>query len=84
LVNGMAIMEPTSGGTTIPAGGANTSTGNTVGSEFWLDLDAAEAANHGGFIKQPLTIELQVMWPSLPPTGPLIGAGSLRARLEKK
>lgn len=84
VVNGIALMEPTVAGTTAPASAAYWSNGTSIGSEFWLDLDAAEAAHPGVFIKQPLVIELQAKWPSVPPSAPLTGSATLRARLEKK
>jgi hypothetical protein len=46
---------------------------------WWLDLDAAEAANPGTFIGQPLTIELNAG-----SSNPTVATASLRARLQKK
>jgi hypothetical protein len=48
---------------------------------YWLDLDAAEAANPGTFINQPLGIVLQASSPGN--TGRPFGA-SFSAELEKK
>ncbi len=50
---------------------------------FWLDLDAAEAANPGQFIKQPLTITLRACdWPDQTDIRSL--AATLVVRMEKK
>jgi hypothetical protein len=46
---------------------------------WWLDLDAAEAANPGMFIGEPLLIELNAG-----SSNPTVATASLRARLQKK
>ena len=46
---------------------------------WWLDLDAAEAANPGTFIGEPLLIELNAG-----SSNPTVATASLRARLQKK
>jgi hypothetical protein len=92
-VNGLSIAEPTDGGTTVSAiticvYGPE---GCSLSLQYWVDLDAAEAANPGMFIKQPLVIDVKAGWGILPPPappGPPIppdsGVVSLRARLQKK
>lgn len=82
IVNGLRIAEPTNAGTAVAAVAECFSTCTST-SHFWLDLDAAEAAHPGVFIKQPLVVELEATWtsgntPSLPV------AASLGARLQKK
>jgi hypothetical protein len=87
LVNGLAIAEPVNGGTTAPARNLCLNTQFEPSScllslQYWLDLDAAEAAHPGVFIKQPLVIDGQVGWDIT--SSPVSGVVSLRARLQKK
>jgi len=87
-VNGLAVMEPTNAGTTKTATDAclEGPLACTVSAQYWLDLDAAEAAHPGVFSKQPLVIDGQVGWGGVggPPIPPVAGDVSLRARLQKK
>ncbi len=88
LVNGLAILEPVDGGSTVAAGTqcGNPPEGCSLSFQYWLDLDAAEAANPGMFIKQPLVIDVQAGWTGIGggPAPPVSGVVSLRARLAKK
>lgn len=87
LVNGLAIMEPhASSGfdTSAPAvnEACNAPSGFcTVVGHWWLDLDAAEVANPGLFINQPLNVDAQV---SASPMAGAAGLISVQARLMKK
>ncbi len=58
--------------------------GCTVSGTWWLDLDAAEVAHPGVFIRQPLTITL--LGGTVPGAGvPFVpGDASMSAVLEKK
>lgn len=80
-VNGLAILEP-----------AELPPNNRVyigfeeenlSFECWLDLDAAEAAHPGVFVKQPLVIEVDgsFSYPDIPLASAAVG---LRARPHKK
>jgi hypothetical protein len=87
IVNGLAIMEPVDTGSTVASrlvcGSAPE--GCSLSAQYWLDLDAAEAAHPGVFIKQPLVIEGRAGWGSFggPPIPPVSAAVSLRARVQK-
>lgn len=77
LVNGLAI-EPLGG--VQAEHGCDTGVINcTAQGSFWLDLDAAEAANPGQFANQPLNIETEV-------STAIVSTGivSVRARMVKK
>ena len=52
----------------------------TLASQWWLDLDAAEAAHPGMFKGQPLVITVRIFSFSATSTADI----SLRARMEKK
>jgi hypothetical protein len=52
----------------------------TVSGHFWVDLDAAETAHVGMFIKQPLVIDMQ----GGSNVAVTAGIASLRAHLQKK
>jgi hypothetical protein len=52
-----------------------------VSGHFWVDLDAAETAHPGMFIKQPLVIQMQAV-ANVAVTA--AGNASLRAHLQKK
>ena len=84
IVNGLQLMEPTNAGSTEPTTVYCGTPSNAcpLSYEFWLDLDAAEAAHPGMFIKQPLVIEFQLGYAA--PGGPVVGVATLRARLAKK
>jgi len=72
-------------GAVVAADCKNTSsTRCSVAGVWWLDLDAAETANPGVFIGQPLTIELFGGTDTFAP--PISGTGdvSMSARLQKK
>ena len=79
-------MEPTQGGATVL--GSETCLSLVLqcqaATEFWLDLDAAEAAHPGQFIGVPLVISLRAEWRGDGPDDPIAVDASLRARLEKK
>jgi hypothetical protein len=80
IINGLAlVMEPTA--THIQLSDCPSLSLNrcSVTGHFWLDLDAAEVAHPGVFIKQPLVIELWGIGDV-----PFTGMASLRARLVKK
>jgi len=82
-VNGLSVMEPMRlpAAVTLQAGNlCDAGNACTASSEWWLDLDAAEAANPGVFVGQPLVVELLV---SSPFVGETVDV-SLRARLQKK
>lgn len=70
LVNGLAILEPGSGHQFMHACSSSYINCTTVG-RFWLDLDAAEAANPGLFINQPLNIDAYA----------LLGTGTANVRI---
>ena len=78
--NGLLITEPLA---SIQAEhGCSPSVINcTAQGTFWLDLDAAEAANPGLFANVPIVIDAEVSTASI--TGPS-GIVSVRARLVKK
>jgi len=92
IVNGLQLMEPTNAGSTVTAtrfcggsGGGPLPVFCSQSYEFWLDLDAAQAAHPGMFIKQPLVIEFQLGFGA--PGSSVInvdGVATLRARLAKK
>jgi hypothetical protein len=87
-VNGLPILEPTNAGSTVSTGAAclNPPTGCSVTAQYWLDLDAVEAAHPGVFVKQPLNIAVQAGWTGRggPPDHAVSGVVSLRARFAKK
>lgn len=79
LINGLAlVMEPTATHLQL-ADCPGTTNRCTATGQFWLDLDAAEAAHPGVFINQPLVIELWGFGDVA-----FTGMASLRAHLEKK
>ena len=64
IVNGLMIMEPVNGASTATASTicGTPPFGCSISFQYWLDLDAAEAAHPGVFIKQPLVIEANIDW----------------------
>jgi hypothetical protein len=79
VINGLAlVMEPTATHLQL-ADCPGTTNRCTATGQFWLDLDAAEAAHPGVFINQPLVIELWGFGDVA-----FTGMASLRARLQKK
>lgn len=88
IVNGLLIMEPTNTGTTMSARMVcgDGPFGCTLTAQFWLDLENAEAAHPGMFLKQPLVIDGQAGWGLIggPPIPAVSAVVSLRARLQKK
>ena len=76
-VNGVA-MEPN--GSFFAVADCNAGYICTVSSHWWIDLDAAETANPGMFINQPLNIVGNVISNASTSTADV----SLRARMQKK
>ena len=79
-VNGYEI-EPLSGGSSQVLTNCN-GTPCTLTAAWWLDLDAAEAAHPGVFIKQPLTVTLRGGEGS--PSPQLDGKVTMSVRMQKK
>lgn len=78
-LNGLSLFEPNFGNFQVEHG-CVVGTNCTVQGRFWLDLDAAEAANPGMIIGQPLNVEVQQAVISSTPGGII----SVRARMLKK
>jgi hypothetical protein len=77
-VNGVAAAEPSSG--VLQVADCNSGFICTLGSQWWLDLDAAEAAHPGMFKGQPLVVSADIF----SNTATSMADISLRARMEKK
>jgi len=82
LVNGVAV-EPLTGGLFAILSACPAQTDCTLTATFWLDLDAAEAANPGVFVGQPLKIDLQG-GDFKADGGGAVFVSTMTARMEKK